>query len=941
MGLGDFIRRMFCSSKPESDSNGSDARKNIYGEKYENGAVKCLTELIDEKNDKKYTNLRNYSIGDPFRLCVYLLSTEEKNIVLQLWDYCFQGRCELKLTDDYSLFTNALAEIREDIEIADCYQYIQNFARKHGEKHWHMLEILCEEAGVVNIADQGTYEQEKKEAVEYKCMLEKLQAILVKECSLEEGGLEISLTSIAIAADIRLLEMLIAMELNEQGYAKYRDAIMENEPKTLNEYLRLFVMISSPKLAAVELLRGVIDGGEFLKEVTKWTPNTEDMLISNDQQKRWALSRLKQEIDFNDIKDMLIRNNAEAYKGILPYSIFRFAFSRTILETVHEIVFQKRLLRENGVWGGKDNGDGITVEELMCLWGIESHNRELDDFKRELVEDNALSIDQVDVMSGYDFEAFLKDLFSKRGYQVIQTKLSGDQGADLILQKNGEKTVAQAKRASMPVGNKAVQEIVAAIKHYSARNGMVITNNTFTKSAVDLAKSNGIVLIERNELTQWIREASRCPNSEFDSRSDFQKTDSGLSSNASKTEKDISLYLKRGERYLQRGAYEKAITSFAKAVNIDPKNADCFVARGAAYMSWIGDGINWDLISWAKLIDWEWRDLIPYANKINLEPQIINLNCAIADFSKAIELEPRHASAYCSRGEAYGRQGDLELAFADLSKGLEIAPEVREAYNYRGDIYSLRGDYSCAVADYEKYLELYEKITRNMNDTQRLSTYVNQKKRLATFKILKIMGIKSNENPTVAMWIEKGTKHAKAGDYNAAISEYTEAIQACPQSFYDIYVLRGTCLQAIGRLDESIDDFNKVIKISPRISIFYMKRGWAYTLKGALEKGFNDASYALELDAFLPTAHTVLGCVYLLNKDIAQGLSEFNKAIEIDPQEAWAYYWRRIIHFELKEYEKCWEDVCKSKALVLSSAPEFIANLEKVSGKKLHDYEKK
>lgn len=43
------------------------------------------------------------------------------------------------------------------------------------------------------------------------------------------------------------------------------------------------------------------------------------------------------------------------------------------------------------------------------------------------------------------------------GYDVQNTPLSGDQGADLILEKFGEKTIVQAKRYQGNVTNRAVQ----------------------------------------------------------------------------------------------------------------------------------------------------------------------------------------------------------------------------------------------------------------------------------------------------------------------------------------------------------------------------------------------------------------------------------------------------------------------------------------------------
>ncbi|MCK4428950.1 MAG: restriction endonuclease [Candidatus Aenigmarchaeota archaeon] len=107
-------------------------------------------------------------------------------------------------------------------------------------------------------------------------------------------------------------------------------------------------------------------------------------------------------------------------------------------------------------------------------------------------------------MNGFEFEDFLSKLFKNMGYKVTQTKLSGDQGADLIIERNHKKTVVQAKCYSGKLSNKAIQEVVASIKHYKASAGMVVTNSHFTPSAVKLADSNEVRLIDRNKLKELI-----------------------------------------------------------------------------------------------------------------------------------------------------------------------------------------------------------------------------------------------------------------------------------------------------------------------------------------------------------------------------------------------------------------------------------------------------
>ena len=131
---------------------------------------------------------------------------------------------------------------------------------------------------------------------------------------------------------------------------------------------------------------------------------------------------------------------------------------------------------------------------------------ELKHFERRLLDNNnrQVSMSDIDTMAGQEFESFLNTLFQKMGYTVKQTKLTGDQGADLVLARFGEVVVVQAKRSNNTIGNKAIQEVVASMKFYNAEKGMVVTNNYFTKAAEDLANANTISLIDRKQLSELI-----------------------------------------------------------------------------------------------------------------------------------------------------------------------------------------------------------------------------------------------------------------------------------------------------------------------------------------------------------------------------------------------------------------------------------------------------
>ena len=119
------------------------------------------------------------------------------------------------------------------------------------------------------------------------------------------------------------------------------------------------------------------------------------------------------------------------------------------------------------------------------------------------------SLFRIDRMCGHDFESFMKDVYTILGYKVEETKKSGDQGIDLIIKKHFKKIGVQLKRYSKPVGNSAVQEAVAGKKFYKLDKVLVLTNTSFTKSAIELAKANKVELIDREDLKILLKKAKR------------------------------------------------------------------------------------------------------------------------------------------------------------------------------------------------------------------------------------------------------------------------------------------------------------------------------------------------------------------------------------------------------------------------------------------------
>lgn len=108
---------------------------------------------------------------------------------------------------------------------------------------------------------------------------------------------------------------------------------------------------------------------------------------------------------------------------------------------------------------------------------------------------------ELDAMDGLDFEYYCADLLAADGFVDVKvTRSSGDYGVDILAEKDGVTYAIQCKRYTGLVGIKAVQEAYAGRDYYDRMVGAVLTNQYFTKPAVQAARKLKILLWDRDYL---------------------------------------------------------------------------------------------------------------------------------------------------------------------------------------------------------------------------------------------------------------------------------------------------------------------------------------------------------------------------------------------------------------------------------------------------------
>ncbi|MFF2878133.1 restriction endonuclease [Gottfriedia sp. NPDC057991] len=108
----------------------------------------------------------------------------------------------------------------------------------------------------------------------------------------------------------------------------------------------------------------------------------------------------------------------------------------------------------------------------------------------------------------YEFEKFVADIFTVKGFDAIVTSKSRDGGKDIILSKENKKYIVECKRYNkkQKISRTAIQKFHSAIIDTGAEYGYFVTTSFFTKDAIEYVSNKPIVLIDLHSLSDLIEE---------------------------------------------------------------------------------------------------------------------------------------------------------------------------------------------------------------------------------------------------------------------------------------------------------------------------------------------------------------------------------------------------------------------------------------------------
>jgi len=171
-----------------------------------------------------------------------------------------------------------------------------------------------------------------------------------------------------------------------------------------------------------------------------------------------------------------------------------------------------------------------------------------------------------------------------------------------------------------------------------------------------------------------------------------------------KSPKKARAYSERGNAYVNKGLYDRAILDFNKAIELDPFYANAYNNRGIVFLK--KEMLDRAVFDFSEAIKNNSRSAFFYYNRANAYRVKGALDAAFKDYTSAIHINKNFSLAYHNRGAIYFELGRFDLAISDYSQALKIEPNLALTLYNRGNTYKAIGKLDEAILDYSQALKI-------------------------------------------------------------------------------------------------------------------------------------------------------------------------------------------------------------------------------------------
>lgn len=220
---------------------------------------------------------------------------------------------------------------------------------------------------------------------------------------------------------------------------------------------------------------------------------------------------------------------------------------------------------------------------------------------------------------------------------------------------------------------------------------------------------------------------------------------------------------------------------------------------------------------------------------------------AIEAHQRYVRLSPNEPNPHDSLGMSFDQSGQYDRASAEYNAALSLDPEFEPAVIHLGDLYAHEGRYREAIAQYRRYMEITQSGTaraiglRSINEVSRKKQGVGGDEEGAPAEADPERG---SRNELRSFDYFRGLRAMRAKRSEEAIAHFRDALRHLPSSSgLDLHEdCLGNAYLELGRLDEAIGEYRRILAANPNYPLAEYHLGLAYERQGK----FAEAKAAFE-----------------------------------------------------------------------------------------------
>ncbi|MDD5493929.1 MAG: tetratricopeptide repeat protein [Dehalococcoidia bacterium] len=233
----------------------------------------------------------------------------------------------------------------------------------------------------------------------------------------------------------------------------------------------------------------------------------------------------------------------------------------------------------------------------------------------------------------------------------------------------------------------------------------------------------------------------------------------------------------------------------------------------------------------------------------------------------------------------------------DSTSGIKPGEATNE-HNKQGVELLNQGKYKEAIAEFTQAIALQPEISDlyfNRGLANDRYGDIDAAIRDYTSAIQKAAG--SNRQPDYKLYYVRGYDYVAKKEYGPAQADLLKAIELNPQ-YASSYEQLGIVFSSSEQYDKAIENYSRAIELQPKATT-YFSRGVTYYFNKQDDEAVKDFTTCIEMDPKFAAPYYSRGAIYSIKGENTKALADLNKALELDPNYSWAYLTRGQVNAAL------------------------------------------